>query len=926
MNSPNTIYGQTSGSRDEGDIAPWLSEEPTITHQATPPTSRADMVASTLPGRKKPSRPSTSPSTFTTPPASTLAPPLSNTPVKHSASSLSVPKSRPSVASREASFTSQLSTSSASSFIKRQRARAASEGRTGQDEPAPSTPVLITSQPSPDDQASPLPGAISRPTSGHASIPLQSQSSSSPLSGSTPRLSVVHDASFTTDPTTSARSRLSGRSGPSPTSPHHNSHGSVFQPSHPHHHSQPHATTDKESKTRLSAFTGLWKRKGRPSSQDSEAPPPAPNLPTATYHSSHSPRSIHSSSSGTFGRTRSVTHDPHTIGLGHPEHNHELTKQPSRQLSISNLALSSMSAGSNNNHHQEDGPSQPPIHKHARKSLGKGLLAKARKSSKKTLVTPSPTPTNPASETLYEQSSRESQQSRESGGGRGGGKVEGKVFDLDTDLNDMEGIIANPKQTASGSTFSMTFGNNAATAVSASRTSTGSMSVDGRTATDSASHGGVRRDTMNSWSSINSSMAPTTIASSWQQGVTSTDKPIQFRRENPFSGSADSSGSSATGGGSGAGAPSGRGSSNTTGGMQTPTTGGSVAGLGSIGTPPSPFTMLSKASMASSGGACSVGYRRPSGLRQFESQDGGSGGGSSSSGNGRGKRNDMEETKKSPQFNEDPFGTRRNPQTPLGNGSGLSERKGFAMQMDFGDLHKNLSIAHLAPSLRGSIGGDATLSPGSESQGFNLTPASELTQHQLHAAWTAPESWGVEGDQVDSLLDGDDSSSDVEVEVECLDDQNATSDEGGSGGTGQAGGGPLSTVSPGGSAAARFPSDPSKFNGYFPGGSASQSMKTTMGTSPGGAAVVIGTAPTARGSTTTIGSATTVNAAGTPSFERPAAERTKGRPDSRSKRPGTGGGKSSTVPLAVAIGHLSHVNVSPRSVLCDNVKVYELTL
>lgn len=193
---------------------------------------------------------------------------------------------------------------------------------------------------------------------------------------------------------------------------------------------------------------------------------------------------------------------------------------------------------------------------------------------------------------------------------------------------------------------------------------------------------------------------------------TTSEKGIHFRKENPFSGSGDSVASS---------------------------------NQGAMSTPPSPFASFAKQSLTSSARG---NARRPSQLRNVKSGSVGTDGFEQTQ---LQPLDDVDSREGTPTvFNEDPFGAF----CPSSTMASFSVRKGLGMHMDFEGLPK-------ADSLRVDPRDDGMLSPGTGIREFNLTPLTE--NQQLQAAWTAPESWGVEGDQV-PVPEDDPSSDEVEVE------------------------------------------------------------------------------------------------------------------------------------------------------------------
>ena len=295
-----------------------------------------------------------------------------------------------------------------------------------------------------------------------------------------------------------------------------------------------------------------------------------------------------------------------------------------------------------------------------RHSLGRGFLSKARKPSKK-----------PSTQTPLEVSVDE--------------HPKGTMFVLDTDLDDMRGIVRphQPSLTPSGSDSQST------------GTSAGPGVAD------------LRRDTIistassSSYAYLDGRPIPTPTS----------EKAIHFRKENPFSGSGDSTTSSQ---------------------------------YGATSTPSSPFTSFAKQSLTSS---AKINTRRPSQLRNVKL--------------GSIETDSFEQTPMQPLddeesregtptvFNEDPFGAF----CPSSTQASFSERKGHGMRIDFDGLPKS-DITRVDPR------DDGMLSPGTGAREFNLTPLTEY--QQMQAAWTAPESWGVEGDQV-PVPEDDPSSDEVEV-------------------------------------------------------------------------------------------------------------------------------------------------------------------
>jgi len=424
-----------------------------------------------------------------------------------------------------------------------------------------------------------------------------------------------------------------------------------------------------DKKKGLSALTGLLKRKGtagqRPSTGGSDrsesgsnwsaAPIPATAPPMASPPRSARQGSAYDPAVAPFA---SSAMEPMSARSG--MHNPSVTS-----LSTMNEADGYYPQSAQ----QQQQLSQPPPtlareSEKGRHSLGRNFLSKARKPSKK------PTSAQAPLEVTVDEHPE--------------GK--GTMFVLDTDLDDMSGIVR-ASSTPSGSDTQ---------SIGASSNQAGAMDQ--------------RRDTMASTASSNSSPIHP-FESKAVAGALSGDKSFNFRRENPFSGSGDSTSSSQ---------------------------------FIVVSTPTSPYTGPATHSLPTSG---KVNTRRPSQLRNV--------------GIGPNDTETGEQAQLQPLavsapregaptvFNEDPFGAF----TPR---PSMAERKGFGMRMDFGQIPKDNFLLRVDPD------DDGMLSPGTGAREFDLTPSVEH-QQILQAAWTAPESWGVEGDQIPPPED-DPSSDEVEID------------------------------------------------------------------------------------------------------------------------------------------------------------------
>ena len=425
-------------------------------------------------------------------------------------------------------------------------------------------------------------------------------------------------------------------------------------------------TQGHDKKKGLSALTGLLKRKGnagqRPSTGGSDRSDPGSSWSAAPVATSappmaSPPRSVRQGS----------TYDPAVAPFASSSMEPMSSRSGMHNPSVTSLATTHETDGYYPQSGQQQQPSQPPPTltrepEKGRHSLGRNFLSKARKPSKK------PTSAQTPLEVTVDEHPE--------------GK--GTMFVLDTDLDDMSGIVR------------------------ASSTPSGS---DTQSIGASSNQAGIdqRRDTMASTASSNSSPIHP-FEGKPTAGAPGGDKSFNFRRENPFSGSGDSTSSSQ---------------------------------FLVISTPTSPYAGGARQSLPMSG---KINTRRPSQLRNV--------------GIGPNDTETGEQAQLQPLdvsgpregaptvFNEDPFGAF----TPR---PSMAERKGFGMRMDFGQIPKN-NFLRVDPQ------DDGMLSPGTGAREFDLTPSVEH-QQMLQAAWTAPESWGVEGDQIPPPED-DPSSDEVEID------------------------------------------------------------------------------------------------------------------------------------------------------------------
>jgi hypothetical protein len=539
---------------------------------------------------------------------------------------------RPATMHREGSHSSQLSTRGTSGKILRDRGRSASRSRQGSEDSG-----LTVSEVNERDlgyvEAVPGPSSGTVQASSHVPGGGRGGFGAGPASPSAAGASAT-SGYYGRDARAGSQASLNSNSG---------------QSSHLH-----------DRKKGLSALTGLLKRKGpasgRPSTSGSDGGSRADH-PAAASLAESPPRS---------SRVGSEQHGPTPYATGPAAGTSSRTVLSSPSM----VSLNSMAYDRSDRSTTEHEASKD--FEKGRNSLGRAFLTKARKASKK----PAPLiQTSPRTRTPSEHA-----------------EVQGKMFDLDTDLNDMSGIIATPNNRSDAM-------DNAAGSMSSQPLLPGSVSVDGKVSD-------TRRDTMGSWISSNSASQPPSIDDAL--GSSTGDKSGMFRRENPFSGSGDSASSSQ---------------------------------FLNVMTPASPHANIAKGSIAGN-------IRRPSQLRNVKTGSSGI--------------EDMDDRFQSVSecsglgsiptvFNEDPFGTcTLTDQTEV---PGLSERKGITMRMNLGTLPRT-------DSLKVDPRDQELLSPGTGLQGFNLTPGDDM--NAIQAAWTAPESWGVEGDQLPPEDDG--SSEEVEVE------------------------------------------------------------------------------------------------------------------------------------------------------------------
>lgn len=309
-------------------------------------------------------------------------------------------------------------------------------------------------------------------------------------------------------------------------------------------------------------------------------------------------------------------------------------------------------------------------------------------------------------------------------------EIQGHKFELDTDLDHMEGIIdlAKEKDNIPQSVY------HGSIATSATSSGSGSASM-------STGAPDTRRSTNASTYSVPSSSIG---GPGGRALVDISDQPVSFTRPNPFSGSGDSA---------------------------------SNLNVGLINTPPSPHTPLAKQSVTSLGTKGQA--RRPSQLRNVKS--GSAGSEDALQGVSEGRNELLLHAEPETVFNTDPFGTGQTPTlasasvmaapkllapalTPSMSSASLASRKGLAMHID-------LQSARLDPSRMMTEEG-GMLSPGSITKGFNFTPANETPPAMVQAAWAAPESWGVEGDEIpppgpaESSDDEADGKGDVSLEAQ----------------------------------------------------------------------------------------------------------------------------------------------------------------
>jgi hypothetical protein len=425
-------------------------------------------------------------------------------------------------------------------------------------------------------------------------------------------------------------------------------------------------TQGHDKKKGLSALTGLLKRKGnagqRPSTGGSDRSDPGSNWSAATIPATAPPMA-----SPPRSARQGSAYDPAVAPFASSSMEPMSARSAMHNPSVTSLSTMNEADGYYPQSGQQQQPSQPPPTltrepEKGRHSLGRNFLSKARKPSKK------PTSAQVPLEVTVDEHPE--------------GK--GTMFVLDTDLDDMSGIVRASSTPSGSDTQSIGASSNQA-------------AID------------QRRDTMASTASSNSSPIHP-FEGKVVAGALGGDKSFNFRRDNPFSGSGDSTSSSQ---------------------------------FIVISTPTSPYTGAAKQSLPTSG---KINTRRPSQLRNV---------GIGPNDTVTGEQAQLQPLDVSgPRegaptvFNEDPFGAF----TPR---PSLAERKGFGMRMDFDEIPKN-------NFLRVDPRDDGMLSPGTGAREFDLTPSVEH-QQMLQAAWTAPESWGVEGDQIPPPED-DPSSDEVEMD------------------------------------------------------------------------------------------------------------------------------------------------------------------
>lgn len=257
----------------------------------------------------------------------------------------------------------------------------------------------------------------------------------------------------------------------------------------------------------------------------------------------------------------------------------------------------------------------------------------------------------------------------------------GKRFELDTDLNDMEGIVDMSHLQAFSGPYSP--GGPPVVAINPDQSSGRPITPNANTSSSaSASHPGRLSTTS---SGISEGSVGTTVTP-----VEQTDSP--FQRQNPFFPIMDN-----------------------------------ASGVPVQLLPSSPQITLQKQSIASTQSYS----RRPSQLRQVESLVS----------NASPNDSDFPPT---PRRSESGFGDPFNDNTDGSKASEPSGRKRPNMRLDLQpntfsmDAAGFKALSALTPDM---------MSPGTQMQAFRLTPLSEKGSAAAQAAWQAPESWGVEGDE-----------------------------------------------------------------------------------------------------------------------------------------------------------------------------------